>query len=396
MKRILVISPSGEVYDHDNVRWYNYRDVQGSINHYHNIGDAFVFDSSLKLLNYDHLKMLEIAKPNLDDIDRINAEYDYVFLRGSNYVHKDMDWENATEVLKRLKIPVIAWGIGAQAPVKGKLELSEQSKLMLRLMADSTNSIGVRGAYSAQVLWDLGIKNVRIVGCPTAFRRNNPNLEIKLRPLEQIKTAGVTLRREVSGTYARDIEQYLTFHRDMVKDLAARFDVVLMAQGEVEEKKIVFGTPEQREEGIAELKANEWVRKWYLDEEMEKLHRERLFYSDVVADYEALVQQKDMVLGYRLHGNLMALANGTPSVYFTYDSRTVEFAETYQIPNFDVFSGKTFSLEEYWDQSLFDKFNRAYRFMYREMRQFLVENNVDTKMVDLMAKPASQPALKAA
>ena len=115
-----------------------------------------------------------------------------------------------------------------------------------------------------------------------------------------------------------------------------------------------------------------------------------------MADYESLVQRKDMVLGYRLHGNLMALANGTPSVYFTYDSRTVEFAETYQIPNFDVFSGKTFSLEEYWDQSLFDKFNRAYRFMYREMRQFLVENNVDTKMVDVMSKPAPQPALKAA
>ncbi|SCZ12235.1 polysaccharide pyruvyl transferase family protein [Microvirga guangxiensis] len=387
MQRILVISPSGEVYDHDNVRWYNYKDTQRSINHYHNIGDAFVFDSSLKLLNYDKLDALEIAKPNLADIDRINAEYDYVFLRGSNYIHKDMNWENAVEVLKRLKIPVIAWGIGAQAPVKGKLELSEQSKTMLRLMADSTTSIGVRGAYSAQILWDLGIKNVRIVGCPTAFRRNKPDLEIKLRPLDQIRTAGITLRREVSGTYARNIEQYLTFHRDMVKEMATRFDVVLMAQGEVEEKKIVFGTPEQREEGIAELKANGWVSKWYLDETMEKLHRERLFYSDVVADYEDLVQQKDLVLGYRLHGNLMALANGTPSVYFTYDSRTVEFAETYQIPSFDVFSGKTFSLEEYWDQSLFDKFNRAYRFMYREMRQFLVENGADTKMVDVMKKP---------
>ncbi len=87
MKRILVISPSGEVYNHDNVRWYNYQDVQRSINHYHNIGDAFVFDSSLKLLNFDKLDALEIANPNMADIDRINAEYDYVFLRGSNYVH---------------------------------------------------------------------------------------------------------------------------------------------------------------------------------------------------------------------------------------------------------------------------------------------------------------------
>jgi len=388
MKRILVISPSGEVYDHDHVRWYNYKDIQGSINHYHNIGDAFVFDSSLKLLNYDHLDALEIANPDMADIDRINAEYDYVFLRGSNYIHSEMHWEKAVEVLKKLRIPVIAWGIGAQAPVKGKLELSEQTKTVLRLMADSTTSVGVRGAYSAQVLWDLGIKNVRIVGCPTAFRRNDPNLEIKLPSLDKIRAAGITLRREVSKTYAQNVERYLTFHRDMVKEMASRFDVVLMAQGEIEEKKMVFGTPEQREEAFAALKANAWFGKWYMDETMEKLHRERLFYSDVVADYEDLVQQKDLVLGYRLHGNLMALANGTPSIYFTYDSRTVEFAETYQIPSFDVFSGNKFSLEEYWDQSLFDKFNRSYRFIYREMRQFLVENGVDTKMVDVMKKPA--------
>jgi polysaccharide pyruvyl transferase WcaK-like protein len=395
VKRILVISPSGEVYDHDNVRWYRHKDIQRSINHYHNIGDAFVFDSSLKLLNYDKLDALEIANPNFDDMDRINAEYDYVFLRGSNYVHKDMAWDRTVEVLKKLKIPVIAWGIGAQAPVKGKIELSDETKTVLRMMADSTTSIGVRGAYSAQVLWDIGIKNVRIVGCPTAFRRNNPDLNIQLPALDDVRTAGITVRREVSSTYARDIQQYLTFHRDLVKSLAARFDVVLMAQGEVEEKKIVFGTPEQKEEAFRALRADKQVRDWYLDDTMEKLHRERLFYSDVVADYEDLVQQKDMVLGYRLHGNLMALANGVPSIYFTYDSRTVEFAETYQIPSFDVFSDREFKLEEYWDQSLFDRFNRAYHHTYREMRQFLVENGADTKMADVMKKP-QYPQLKAA
>jgi len=395
MKRVLVISPSGEVYDHDNVRWYNYKDVQRSINHYHNIGDAFVFDSSLKLLNFSKLSALEIVTPKFEDIDRINAEYDFVFLRGSNYVNKDMRWNQTAEVLKRLKIPVIAWGIGAQAPVKGKIELSDETKTVLRMMADSTTSMGVRGAYSAQVLWDIGIRNVRIVGCPTAFRRNNPDLNIQLPSLDKIRTAGITLRREVSSTYAQDIKQYLTFHRDLVKELADRFDVVLMAQGEVEEKKIVFGTPEQKEEAFAALKANKTVKDWYLDETMEKLHRERLFYSDVVADYENLVQQKDLVLGYRLHGNLMALANNVPSIYFTYDSRTVEFAETYQIPSFDVFSGKQFRLEDYWDQSLFDKFNRAYHHTYREMRQFLVENGVDTKMVDVTTKP-EKAQLKAA
>ncbi|OYY21448.1 MAG: hypothetical protein B7Y65_04695, partial [Azorhizobium sp. 35-67-15] len=155
---------------------------------------------------------------------------------------------------------------------------------------------------------------------------------------------------------------------------------------------IVFGTAEQREEAITALKANKWVGDWFLDDEIEKLYRERLFYSDVVADYEALVQQKDLVLGYRLHGNLMALSNGVPSVYFTYDSRTVEFAETYQIPSYDVFSAKPFKLEEYWDQGLFDKFNRAWFMTYREMKTFLDENGVANKMADVGRKPVPAPA----
>tara|TARA_R110000868_G_scaffold92100_4_gene255419 strand:- start:164382 stop:165554 length:1173 start_codon:yes stop_codon:yes gene_type:complete len=388
--------PSGEVYDHDSVRWYNYQQIQRYIDHYHNIGDAFVYDSSLKLMNFEKLGVVEIANPDMAQIDKLREEYDYVFLRGSNYIHSGMQWRETIEVLKRLRLPVLGFGLGAQAPVKGKINLSEQTKTVLHMMADSTTSIGVRGAYTAQVLWDIGIRNVRIVGCPTAFRSNNPDMRITLPELDTVKDVGITLRREVSSSYAQNIERYLTFHRDLVKELAHRFDnVTLMAQGEPEEKKLVFGTDAQKEEAIAALKGNPSVGKWYMDDEMERLYRSKMFYSDVVSDYENLVRQKDCVLGYRLHGNLMALSNGVPSIYFTYDSRTVEFAETYQIPSYDVFSKKEFVLEDYWNQDLFDKFNRAWFQTYREMATFLTENNIDHKMVDVMARDA-QPERKVA
>ena len=385
MARILVISPSGEVYDHDNVRWYDYANLASHIDHYHNIGDAFVFDSSLKLLNFEQLDELPIDRVDPAMIDRLNAEYDYVFLRGSNYVHAEMNWSKAAEVLRRLKLPVIAFGIGAQAPVSGKLELSEDTKTVLKLISDSTASLGVRGTYSAEVLNDLGIRNVRIIGCPTAFRSNDPNLAIRLPPLEQVKTAGVTLRREVSKTYAQDIKRYLTFHRDLVKAMADRFEVTLMSQGEAEEKKLALGTPEQKAAAMAALEDNAWASSWYLDEQVSGLYRSRMFYSDIVADYERLVRGLDLVLGYRLHGNLMALANGTPSIYFTYDSRTVEFADTFKIPSIDVFAGQDFRLEEHWVQARFDRFNAAYAQVYRAMSAFLSENRVDHKM----AKPAA-------
>jgi hypothetical protein len=380
VKRILVMSPSGEVYDHDNVRWYQHTNVQANIEHYHNIGDAFVFDSSLKLLNFSQLEPLKIRTPTDADIDRYNAEFDYAFLRGSNYVHAGMDWENAPRVLSRLKLPVIAFGIGAQAPKKGALQLSEATKRVLSLIADRSVSLGVRGAYTADVLWGLGIRNTRIVGCPTVFRRNDPALRIDLPPLDRVKSAVFTLRREVGGDYAQDTARYLDLMRETILSLARRFDLSVMAQGEIEEKKVLWGTETQRAQAIATLRHENWLRG--PDDPMEALYASRLFYSDVVAEIERHVSARDLVLGYRLHGNLMALANRVPSIYFTYDSRTVEFAETLAIPSFDVFGHRPFVLEEFWDQALFEKFNRAYFQRYRDMRLFLSENGVDHRMID--------------
>ncbi|MBN9060347.1 MAG: polysaccharide pyruvyl transferase family protein, partial [Rhizobiales bacterium] len=119
-------------------------------------------------------------------------------------------------------------------------------------------------------------------------------------------------------------------------------------------------------------------------------------YSDVVADYEALVRQQDLVLGYRLHGNLMALANGVPSIYFTYDSRTAEFAETYRIPSYDVFGNSAFVLEDYWEQWRFDAFNAAWGNVYDETRKFLIENRIDNKLVDRSAKKTDAGMLRVA
>lgn len=386
MTKILVISPSGEVYDHDCVRWYKDLSFARAPDHYHNIGDAFVFDSSLKLLSYKHLEPLKIRTPTDADVDRYNNEYSFAFLRGSNYLHPDMGWDNAAWVLSRLRIPIIAFGIGAQAPAKGKLELNSDTRRVLDCIAERCVSFGVRGAYTADVLWSLGIRNARIIGCPTMFRGNDPTLRVELPPLDQVRRVGYTLRREVGHAYAQDIRRYLALQRESILDLAGRFDLHVMAQGEVEEKKVLWGTPEVREAAIGQLRQQGWLQGE--DDPLEQLYRSHLFYADSVAEFEQFVRMKDLVLGYRLHGNLISLANRIPSVYFTYDSRTVEFVETFQIPSFNVFGGQPFRLEDYWDQALFEKFNRAYYQRYRDTRLFLDENNVPHKMVDEAAATA--------
>jgi hypothetical protein len=385
MRKILVMIPAGEIYDHDCVRWYRSADPQEWMEHYHNIGDAFVHDSSMKLLDYDAISVLDIRSANQADIDRYNAEYDYCFLRGSNYINPTMDWLCALEILQKLRIPVIAFGVGAQAPSHGPLKLSDQSKKIWRAIADRCETLGVRGEYTADVLWNIGVKNVRVIGCPTLFRSRNPDLRITLPPLETIKRVGYTLRREVDKDYAPDITRYLKVQRETLLELAATHDVTVMAQGEIEEKKMVMGTPEQREEAVTHLTKLGWFTG--ADDPLLALYRKALFYSDVVAEYDAVARKQQLVLGYRLHGNLISLANGVPSIYFTYDSRTAEFVQTFNIPAYNVFSDKKFELEAYWNQALFERFNRAYYRGYREMRAFLEENGIAHRMSGARMKP---------
>jgi hypothetical protein len=144
MRKILVMIPAGEMYDHDCVRWYKADDVQRSIDSYHNIGDAFVHDSSLKILDYDAIDVMEIASVDQKAIDRYNAEYAYCFLRGSNYIHSSMRWQQTGSIIEKLKIPVIAFGVGAQAPAHGPLELSAETKRILHAIADRCETLGVR------------------------------------------------------------------------------------------------------------------------------------------------------------------------------------------------------------------------------------------------------------
>ena len=58
-------------------------------------------------------------------------------------------------------------------------------------------------------------------------------------------------------------------------------------------------------------------------------------------------------------------------------------------------SGRPFRLEEYWEQALFEKFNRAYYQHYRDTRLFLDENNIPHKMANEAAARPSKPALAA-
>ena len=91
--------------------------------------------------------------------------------------------------------------------------------------------------------------------------------------------------------------------------------------------------------------------RWVYRELGEKLIRrflEGAFFSPLVAEYLRHHRQLSLMAGTRLHGNLMALVQGVPTLFAYHDLRVKEVAELLDAPRFDLRSNKpAFSLERY-------------------------------------------------
>jgi Polysaccharide pyruvyl transferase len=373
MARVLVMKPAGELSPDQGVVSHHADAPEDSVKHFYNIGDLYVYDSSLRILRHDTVEALDINSVSDERIEYYNANFDYCFLRGSNYINPNAQWGKASEVLERLKIPVMAFGIGVQIKTDNDLALNPETTRLLQQIAAKSTTIAVRGELSVKVLNSIGIKNVRVIGCPTVFRHRHDKLSIVKPRFEELRRVGFTLRRNTPNS--------TVFQRYLLHYLHQRFDLSIICAGELEEKTIYYASkgriadPDAR---IAQCAAALVEKGWFYDaaDPLIDVYRKNLFFAESVAEYDREVESLDAVLGYRLHGNLLSLANETPALYLTYDTRTREFVDTFKIPHFDVLKGEKFSFQAFYEAADFAPFEKAYRRQFGELRRFLDENNM--------------------
>ncbi|MES3151446.1 polysaccharide pyruvyl transferase family protein [Sphingomonas faeni] len=373
--RILVISPAGRVVDHDNVEWYHNTHDQ-LLDRYFNIGDMVVFDSTLKLIDYAEVDAMEIVNPTDADIERYKG-YDFAIVRASNFVHNGANFHRAAEIIEKIKIPVYCTGVGGQSADDRPYLLNAENLRFWQTVAASSNLIGVRGTFSAEVFYHNGIKNVEICGCPSIFRTRNPNLQIK--PRSPIENIAVSLRREVSSTYTSDVAGYLSMQRNLLVSADDRYAITFTSHGEQEEKAFFFKDAariERAEQAFAESG-------WFSDDnrdQMRDIYMNRHFFFLKVADYDRFIRSKDFAIGMRVHGVLPALANGVPAALIAYDSRSQELADTHAIPTLKLADAARMTAQEMIDSVSFDAFNKLYPLRYEKMKFIHEANGIPHRM----------------
>ena len=104
------------------------------------------------------------------DKKKIEEDYDMIVIGASNFLFEGFDFGSHAKFLDEVQLPVTIIGLGAQAPsYDKKINIPEGTQRFVRIISERSATLGVRGHYTAQVLNDIGIKNVRAIGCPSMY-----------------------------------------------------------------------------------------------------------------------------------------------------------------------------------------------------------------------------------
>jgi len=352
--------------------------------HPHNIGDWFVTTSSDRILDYDEAVLISRDAPQ-EDWDALNAECDVLVLKGGNYVQHDwLSQQFGLELFSKVKIPIFLFGIGLQAGRAEKVDFAPEEAEIWRLLSDRSAAISVRGGSTAEALSSIGISNAVVTGCPTTYWSLKPTISVR----EPGRERGSFSFRQ--GLYSSDPEVYRAQFRaiEAARDQFSTLSVIL--QGE----ELLLQRYHMATRWAAELAVTHSeiegtgltrLRREPIDVEAlgDELHRtydgfsrpglvrwlmDNTFFSYDVGDYLDHYRAQDMVLGCRLHSNLVAIAHGTPTFFLTYDQRTQEMADTFELPSCPVtaFDDSINLHDQNWSG-----FEKRYQHYFGEMRRVL-------------------------
>ncbi|MGQ4268155.1 polysaccharide pyruvyl transferase family protein [Nocardiopsis changdeensis] len=264
------------------------------------------------------------------DADRINEEYDVFVVPLANAFRPSFrrHLTDLSDLVEKLTIPVVVFGVGAQAGVDydpAPMEpVEEEVRRFCSLVLDRSPSIGVRGEFTERYLRSLGFNDVEVIGCPSMFMHGRD-----LRVHKKAETLAPSARIAVNvsfpsgnipgstigdGVINRLVDAALDRYPDLEYVAQELKDLELLYWGDVSE---AAGDSDP----VPSLRSHRLLAE----------DRMRLYYDTPV--WIDALRDRDFVFGTRIHGNVAALLAGTPAVVLCHDSRTLELCRYFDIPH---------------------------------------------------------------
>lgn len=265
--------------------------------------------------------------------EAFDDNFDHLFIPASNFINPSLDMNDHYEYFRRTKSPMLCFGLGSQVVPGEPLSLKRGTEFFLRLMAERSNTIGVRGAFTADKLWSIGIRNLSLTGCPSLLSLGNDTILKLERAPPSLERLAVNYSNNVrshsfdpnaqrqteNSLFARMLDENSYYILQNEAAELTLLDAIRDADSaQVEQQLRILG-------GIFESDPTAQSFKQYL------LQKLRVFYR--TDQWVGSMSTMGATVGTRFHGTIASILAGTPSLVLAHDMRTLELAQLFAIPH---------------------------------------------------------------
>ena len=350
----------------------------------HNTGNIVIAHYGSKRLDYD----FDWSSPwsTDDDID----EYLILAANCLRPSKNEISFERWFSFLDKLQKPLNIMGLGAQAvleemsPPRYAETLSPEMKKWVSMIADKCVSVGVRGEFTADVLKELGIKNVDVIGCPTWFV-NGRN-----QPLVNKKEYSPLLRPVFHTAWDPYTPWHTGFHNALLNNMLRLADPKFVIQSEfgflpyLAANRHLLQYLSHFDGGRLNDSITAIARHFGISEK-EVCHNKKInnmfeVFTDI-DKWEDFIKTRDFSCGFRIHGTIVSLKNGISAICLVSDSRTYELCDFLKIPFVPVnrMHPETMSLRTVYERADFSELNKRYPQLLENYVSFLNKNGIAHK-----------------
>lgn len=294
-----------------------------------------------------------------------NAEK--LILSMSNFMSPHTDLGPIADHIERLNIKqIVMIGAGAQSnSYCEEVRLTNGTERFLRVIADRSETIGVRGFFTNDLLEKYGINNGQVIGCPSIFMNLDRNFQVN-KPILPNSPKIVT-HYTPTGHYRDNLAHINNFAYENCAAYIAQSenDLISAVEKNVEDEDIEYMFGYYNNGKFSKREFRDWFHKntkWFFD----------------INEWFNYMEKIDFSIGTRFHGNMGAIQVGTPALNLVFDTRTRELCEYLNLPTMflDEFTGNH-TVEELYEKANYDLFNKTYRHKYDNYVGFLDKNGVN-------------------
>ena len=296
---------------------------------------------------------------DFSDIAFLKNNYDTCILAFANHITNWRDVSIYAAVVKQLDMKTVALSLGVQDYVDDTNITIHPSMLsLLKLVSERSDVIGVRGHYSASILYKAGIKNVAPIGCPTLFWGLKGCLNIDKK--ESCRRAVLVYQRTISAV-----------RPDLFNDS------VLLGQDFLDE--VIMSNDPNNDPALLNYELGEYARLGVGLNVIERVRKNGIFPVNFSSWFK-YISDSDFVFGPRLHGCIAGLIQGVPSVLLARDLRTSEIAEMFNIPCFTYSQLSDISVEQLYAQADYSKLIETYKRRFDNYRAVIEQNGLRSNL----------------